>query len=267
MIYFKDSLHGYKIDSPSKLYKTTDSGNSWFTHLTSQYVIRNFSWITSIHGLIIGDGVFETSDSGNTWQEILELRNVGLRKFHAPLIYNGYGVGNYGLIYSYMDSANVPVELILFTGFYDNEKIILNWSTATEINNHGFEIQKSKDKENWQSIGFVNGVGNSTEYHDYSYIDNTNLYKTNYYRLKQIDYNGNYEYSDIIKVSIILDNFQLFQNYPNPFNPSTTIRYSVPKKSHIKISIYNINGEKVADLINEEKEAGIYSIEFNINNL
>jgi photosystem II stability/assembly factor-like uncharacterized protein len=265
-VYFLDTMNGFIIEF-LRLYKTTDSGNSWLNQINSQYIIRNFGWITSDHGFVMGDGVYETNDSGNTWQEILEIRNVGLRKFHAPLNYLGYSVGNQGLIYKYIDSSYIPVELISFNGFFDNEKIILNWETASEINNSGFEIQKSKDKENWYSIGFVQGSGSSTEKNSYSFSDNSNHYEINYYRLKQTDYNGTYEYSNIIEVSVRLNNFQLYQNYPNPFNPITTIKYAIAKKSFIKISLYDIKGEKIDDLINEEKEAGIYTFELNSKNL
>ena len=266
-VYFVDSLNGFIIDTPSKLYRTLDGGDSWMLQLNSQYVIRNFSWINSIHGFIMGDGVFETSDGGNTWDEILEIRNVGLRKFHAPLNYLGYSVGNQGLIYKYADSSYIPVEIVSFTGFYEKEKIMLSWVTASEINNNGFEIQKSKDKEIWQTIGFVNGSGSSTEFNNYNYIDNTTLYETNYYRLKQIDYDGTYKYSQIIEISLFLSNFQLYQNFPNPFNPNTTIKYIVSQRSFVRISLYDIRGEKVADLINEEKQPGIHSIEFTNRNL
>ncbi|MDP2363802.1 MAG: T9SS type A sorting domain-containing protein, partial [Ignavibacteria bacterium] len=264
-IYFIDSI-GFIIE-PLKLYKTTDFGNSWITKLNTQYIIRGFGWITSSRGFIMGDGVYETNDSGNSWQEILELRNIGLRKFHAPLNYLGYSVGNQGLIYKYIDSSYIPVELISFTGFFDNEKIILNWETVSEINNSGFEILKSKDRENWQSIGFVGGSGSSTENNSYSFLDNSKLYEKNYYRLKQIDYDGSYEYSNVIEVSVPLNNFKLYQNYPNPFNPITTIKFAVPQKTFINVSLYDIKGEKINDLVNEEKERGIYSIEFNSKNL
>jgi len=260
-IYFIDSV-GFIIEF-LKFYKTTNSGNNWFIQLNSQYIIRSFGWLDSQRGFIIGDGIYETKDKGASWEELIGLRNVGLRKFHAPLDYLGYSVGNQGLVYKYIDSSYIPVELLYFTGFYDNEKVTLEWETATEINNSGFELQKSKDKENWQSIGFVRGSGSSTEHNNYKCIDNASLNEKNYYRLKQIDFNGSYEYSDIIAVSVPLSNFKLYQNFPNPFNPITTIKYVVPHKSIVRISLYDIKGEKIVDLINEEKESGIYSIEFN----
>ncbi|MCZ7611752.1 MAG: hypothetical protein M5U17_16540 [Ignavibacterium sp.] len=135
------------------------------------------------------------------------------------------------------------------------------------MNNLGFEIQKSKDRNNWQLIGFVSGSGSTTELNSYSFIDNNIFGEKNYYRLKQIDYNGTYEYSNVIEISLSLNSFQLYQNFPNPFNPSTTFKYAVPQKSFIKIFLYDIKGEKIFDLINEEKEAGIYTFEFNSKNL
>ncbi len=163
----------------------------------------------------------------------------------------------------------LPVELNSFGGVYYNNSIKLDWQTATEINNYGFEIEKSNNLANWQKIGFVNGNGNSNTINTYSFVDNSPSIGSNFYRLKQIDTDGKFTYSKTISVesTISPNEFVLFQNYPNPFNPTTTIKYYVPNKSKISLIVSNVLGEKISTLVNEEKESGYYSTNFNAVNL
>lgn len=160
-----------------------------------------------------------------------------------------------------------PVELTSFTATSNLNDVMLNWTTATESNNSGFEIERRTTDE-FISIGFVNGKGNSTEPNQYSYTDK-NLSNGKYeYRLKQIDFNANIKYSDIIEVKLIYAaSLQLEQNYPNPFNPSTKIKYSIPEPGFVNLSIYNLLGEKLTELVNEVLSAGEYQNNFNANNL
>lgn len=272
-IYFIDSLNGFTIKI-LELYNTNNSGANWFTQLNSQYVLRNFGWLSPTHGFIIGDGVYETNDSGNTWQEISELRNVGLLKFHAPKNYLGYSAGNLGLIYQYIDTSIVPVELLSFLGFRIEKKVQLEWQTATELNNAGFEIQKSNDKEGWIIQGFVPGNGTTTNLNTYTYIDDISLnsdpnYKL-FYRLKQIDFDGSYEYSKVIEIEVLNSiDFILHQNFPNPFNSSTIIKYSIPNAGNeslpplpVTLKVYDILGNEIVVLVSEEKPAGNYEVMF-----
>ncbi|OQY71691.1 MAG: hypothetical protein B6D44_12145 [Ignavibacteriales bacterium UTCHB2] len=155
-------------------------------------------------------------------------------------------------------------------------KVELNWTAATETNNSEFEILRgvypavsgTQNDSEWKTVGFVAGFGTTTEPKTYSFTDSEVSAGKYIYRLKQIDFDGSFEYSPEVEVEVFAPlTFSLEQNYPNPFNPNTTIKYSTPEKSFIKIFLYDVKGEKVVDLINEEKEAGIYTFELNSKNL
>ena len=165
--------------------------------------------------------------------------------------------------------APLPVELAYFTAKTISNHIELIWKTETEVSNYGFDIEKSHNKHNWQTIGFVEGHGNTNSPKDYSYIDNDIFGANEYqYRLKQIDNDGSFEYSDIVSINTgFADNYFLSQNYPNPFNPETRIEFNIPEKQKVRLSVYNLLGELVSELVNEEKDAGNYTIEFDASDL
>ena len=157
----------------------------------------------------------------------------------------------------------VPVELTSFTAQASNGKIKLFWETATETNNRGFEIERSIDKKNFIKIGFVDGAGTSTESHSYFFTDDNSTQKEVYYRLKQIDYDGTFWYSQIVEAAgLVPHEFALSQNYPNPFNPVTTIEYQLPVDAKVMLKVYDILGSEVATLVNEQREAGYYKLSF-----
>lgn len=167
----------------------------------------------------------------------------------------------------------VPVELTNFTAAIKNGSVVLNWMTATETNNSGFEIQKLKDSkierfEEWETIGFVKGKGTTTQPQSYSFKDLELLSGKFHYRLKQIDFDGSYNFSNMVDIEAIsVSSFSLSQNYPNPFNPSTKISWQSPVGGHQRIIIYDVLGNKVATLVDEYRDAGVYELTFNTNNL
>ena len=176
----------------------------------------------------------------------------------------------------YVNYDNViPVELISFTAsVLQNEKVVqLNWTTATETNNSGFEILRctQNDKE-WETIGFVPGFGTATEPKAYTFIDKNVTTGTYKYHLKQIDFDGSFTYSNEIEVAVDFapKEFVLYQNYPNPFNPKTTIKFAVPsviasgakQSQFVTLKVYDILGKEDATLVNEEKQPGVYEVEF-----
>jgi hypothetical protein len=176
--------------------------------------------------------------------------------------YNGYGE----IQPEYILTDPLPVELISFTAKVIGKSISLNWKTATEINNFGFEIERrtlNAKHEAWDEIGFVNGNGNSNSPKEYSFVDkNPGGSGVIKYRLKQIDNDGQFEYSDVISVDYSINDFGVYQNYPNPFNPGTTISWQSAIDGNVSIKIYDILGNEVAEILNEFKSAGKQEIKF-----
>ncbi len=162
----------------------------------------------------------------------------------------------------------IPVELVSFSSSVINNTVGLNWITATELNNSGFEIQKSSDNSNWNKVGFVTGHGTTSEVHNYSFIDANPLTGISYYRLKQIDFDGTSEYSNIIEIIYgTVADYSLEQNYPNPFNPTTKINYSIKEEGNVELRIFDLLGSEIATLVSEEKEPGNYEVYFDASNL
>ena len=187
----------------------------------------------------------------------------------------------HGLVKFIPFSAQIPVELTSFAANIVNGNVILNWVTASELNNSGFDIERSRHTERsrsvtvWEQIGVINGNGTTTEKSFYSFIDEEIIQGKSYYRLKQIDFDGSFEYSNIIEVDFSLPiEFSLEQNYPNPFNPTTKIKYSIPsvissegKNLNVVLKVYDVIGNDVATLVNEVKPAGSYEINFDASKL
>ena len=162
----------------------------------------------------------------------------------------------------------IPVELTSFTANTVNGNVVLNWETATELNNQGFEIERRTEDTQYRTIAFVEGHGTTSEPQSYSYVDQTVEQGVTYYRLKQVDFGGHYFYSDEIEVEATGPlSFNLEQNYPNPFNPSTKITYSIPEAGNVKVSVYNLVGEEVAVLANGFSQAGTFDVTFDAANL
>ena len=168
-------------------------------------------------------------------------------------------------------NSALPVELVSFTAISVKDKVELTWKTATELNNYGFEIERASASPgmNWDKIGFVQGNGNSNSPKEYSFIDHSVLSGSYSYRLKQLDNDGTFKYSEPVEVTInqIPNDYSLNQNYPNPFNPSTTIAYDIPKTSLVRISVYDILGKEIKLLVNTEKNSGHYEIIFDAKEL
>ena len=162
----------------------------------------------------------------------------------------------------------VPVELTSFTANTSGDDVTLSWTTASEINNQGFEIQRKMLNGEFSTVGFVEGYGTTTETQNYSFADENLLPATYSYRLRQVDFDGTSELSDVIEVEVSTPiDYSLSQNYPNPFNPSTTIRYSIPADGYVTLKVYDVLGNEVASLVDEQKQSGAFDVHFNANAL
>jgi len=167
--------------------------------------------------------------------------------------------------------------LTLFTVSVTGISINLLWTTTTELNNRGFEIErillsppvtKGGKQEGWEQIAFVTGKGSSTDVTNYQYNDDYKYKSVRgivQYRLKQIDFNGTFNYSDIVEVNVdfMPKEFVIYQNYPNPFNPNTKIKYALSYSNHVNLKVYNVIGEVVTVLVDEVQEEGFHEINFN----
>jgi hypothetical protein len=175
--------------------------------------------------------------------------------------------GEQDVYFSYITTEIVPVEFLTFSANLSGSVVNLNWTTATELNNRGFDIERSTDKINWSTIGFRTGAGTTSEQQSYSYPDilSDRASSKLYYRLKQVDFDGSFEYSEIAEVNIAPSEFSLAQNYPNPFNPVTTIAFELAEDGFTTLKVYDIIGNETAVLVNEFKPAGSYQAEFKAN--
>ena len=163
----------------------------------------------------------------------------------------------------------LPVELSSFTSSVNSNKVKLNWSTVSETNNKEFVVERKSASQIWNKIGSVNGNGTSTIAHNYIYTDNGLTAGKYNYRLKQIDYNGNFKYFDLTNEVTIGNpvNYSLSQNYPNPFNPVTKINYEIKSAGLVSLKVYDISGREAAVLVNEIKDAGFYTVTFDAGSL
>ncbi len=259
----------------SHLFKSTNAGNNWIdigSSLpdvpSSAIVINPFNTQQLFFGNDIG--VYFSPDAGNTWYEymiglpqsamILDLSIVRSDN-RIRAVTHGNGVYE-------ADIENlVPVELTSFSAEVQNEKVILRWSTSSELNNNGFEVQRSNDGKNFFTISFVQGKGTSTQTNNYIYEDK-NINGRVFYRLKQVDFSGASSYSNIVAVdAITLNDFVLEQNYPNPFNPSTNISYKLISPSQIILKVYDIVGREVAVIDKGLKQPGKHTARFESESL
>ena len=270
-IFFVDTSNGWLSGNDGKILHTTDGGNNWNEQISGFNGYLESIYFTDLNnGWIVGQSgaIIHTTDSGDTWESETSGTNHILYQVYFTDLCHGWAVGADGTILR--RRCLVPVELTSFTATTQARQVDLKWTTATENNNLGFNIERKQLESEWETIGFKLGNGTTLEQKEYSFIDDItdiNARLINY-RLKQIDYDGSYEYSD----EVIVDNpapvdYNLQQNYPNPFNPVTTISYGLPVKSEVELVIYNALGEGVIQLTNEEKEAGRYSVEFNATEL
>lgn len=269
---------GYYLGLPhtSAVFKTTDGGLTWSEHTFG--IDESFSSITftdEMNGWIVGGQpslsssfILHTNDGGETWEYQISPVTDFLFKvfFHNNNI--GWAVGNNGVVLS--TENTIPVELTSFSATSNNHSVTVNWQTASETNNSGFEIYYSNEDINYELLEFVEGSGTTTEVRNYSYLHNNVKTGEHYYKLVQIDFDGTRHEINPVTVEVsnpLPDEYMLSQNYPNPFNPTTTIKFSLPSAGNITLSVFNAIGEEVQNLENGYKQAGSYEVNFDASKL
>ena len=276
-VYFTDNNTGTVVGGSNLtgagIYKTTDNGITWtLQHSIPNEALSDVHFTDSQTGKAVGwNGIIlNTSDGGATW--ISQTSNITTSLVSVFFVNSdiGFAVGGVGTILATMDGG-IPVELSSFTASVFGNDVTLNWKTASEINNKGFEIQRrvsslqsAVSNSEYDVVGFVEGNGTTTELNRYCYVDRSLSPSSYHYRIKQIDFDGTYEFSNEIEVEIgIPEKFALFQNYPNPFNPTTIISWQSPVGSHQTLRVYDMLGNEVVTLVNEYRQAGSYEVDFN----
>lgn len=277
-LQFLNSDTGWSATDYGGLLKTSDGGISWDQETGVQSI--NFYFLNRRIGWsVFGSSIYYTANGGELWVSQNSNTNNFLWDISFVDSTTGWAVGDGGTILN-TSNGGTPVEFISFQGAQIKDNITLTWITSTEKNNMGFGIERkflgnsikivSMKDTSWTSIGFIEGNGTTTENHLYSYKD-TNVKPGKYlYRLKQIDFDGNYEYSKQIEVFLSTpNNLELKQNFPNPFNSLTNIEYALPKEwenKPITLKIFNSLGEEVITLVNEIELPGIHKITFDGSN-
>ena len=252
---------------------STDDGITWESRNNGLNLDPYSSSIIRINGVLVtslkfgGSDMFRSFDNGLNWEHFSEGLPF-INSIEKLISYNSkiLAATSEGLFQR--NISEVPVELTSFMAALSGNDIILRWATATEQNNKGFEIQRGSGDQtplvnSWEKIGFVTGHGSTTEPKSYSFTSKSNSPGTYNFRLKQIDFDGSFEYSPVVEV--VVDsrlNYKLSQNYPNPFNPTTTISFVISKSTFVSLSIYDALGNKVKTLVNEVRPSGSYSVNF-----
>ncbi len=285
-IAFTDVNNGMAGSNGNNIVRTTNGGASW-TAVTLPPGVTTFAAI-NMHGMKDGSNtirlslnettgyrLFKTTDYGTTWfEEVVPIAAATNGLQHMQFLNANYGFagGGAGMFLKY--DTEVPVELTSFTANASMGEVTLNWSTASEVNNLGFEIQRrtvtGETTSEWTMVGFKEGYGTTSETQNYTYSDDVRNINADavVYRLKQIDFNGNYEYSpEVLVENLVPMVYGLEQNYPNPFNPSTVIKYNLPSENYVNLKVYNTLGQEVATLVNEVMNAGSHEVTFSAENL
>ncbi len=278
-IHFLDSLRGCVGGGNSTILRTNNGGDNWELAEVSHnwaypvYSIfltgEDFGWALST------DGVFYSNDSWKNWTYQLIHDYPSFKSIHFSDLNHGWVAGPLGYVFKTENGGIiVPVELTFFGSSVNGNLVTLEWDTATELNNFGFEVERTNvsEKKNeiaaWKKLGFISGAGTTTLPQSYSFVDKNVAAGKYLYRLKQIDNDGRYEYSDNIEAIVTTPaEFSLGQNYPNPFNPATHINYSITEPGKVTLKVFDSVGREVKTLLENFQEAGRYEIVFDAQGL
>lgn len=282
-VFLVDTQNMYAVGDSGKIIRTTNGGFTWNSQISYTTKKLNSVWFTTPDsGYIVGANglILQTYNKGKIWSSQISNTTFQLNGVVFPNKLVGYAVGDSGTILRTIDGGK-PVELKSFTArLHDDKTVLLNWSTAFEMNNYGFEIERSVPEkvDDWEKIGFVNGHGTANTLQSYSFVDYLNSktpvsnHQTIFYRLKQVDVDGKYEYSNVVEVQLKKPTpsiIELYQNFPNPFGSAlilndeiTNIFYTIRERSKVHLSVYDLLGREVAVLVDEMRDAGTFSVKF-----
>ncbi|MCE1164991.1 MAG: T9SS type A sorting domain-containing protein [Bacteroidetes bacterium] len=290
-----DKLHGYAAVSSTNnnIWKTTNGGINWLVldvpgvpnNISGQANLKYVSGTNSAFYVVSNTNLSYSCRIENNGAAFTSYGSSTASKnvMHIDAYYSGAKANGNASVYTISPAGNVfklqdsplPVELASFTYNVSGRNVNLKWVTAWEQNNYGFEVYRiSSDLDknvssNWTKIGFISGKGTVNGNTEYNYPDNGLNSGKYYYRIKQIDYNGNYEFFDLNGLVSVASpvKISLGQNYPNPFNPVTNIGYDIPQDARVVLKVYDITGREVANPVNETQAAGYHTVKFDASKL
>ena len=248
-VSFVDENIGWAVGSGGTIFHTVDGANNWVSQTSgTRFALNDVHFVDENNGWAVGNGgvLLRTVDGGSTWN----FEDIGITKnlngIYFTDIDNGWVVGRDGTVLKYSNTI-VPVEYLFFDGQIKDEKVILSWASASEINNEGFEVQRSSDGNKFSKVGWVQGNGNSTERHTYTFTDNAAKPNTTYYyRLKQMDMDGTEAYSEIRSISLIdKSRFNISEAFPNPTSHDTNFEVNMPEAGAIELSVFDLKGRVI----------------------
>jgi len=268
-----DATFGWIVGNTGVVRRTIDGGTKWMNAnagIKTGGALRAISITDVNHGVIVGDGgaAYATVNGGVTWSAMATPTTNNLNGVWIVNNTVGWAVGDYGTV---IFNANLPlpIELLTFDGWSQGNAAMLQWKTASEVDNSYFQLERSSNNQNWQSVTTIAGQGTSPEGASYQYVDNGLTPDVYYYRLKQVNNDGSFEYvGNQVEINIgAASDFSLYQNYPNPFSGSTTITYNVQSSSHVKLVVMNVLGDIVQTIQDADVQAGQYQMNFDASKL
>lgn len=269
-VFFSTTTWGCIVGDGGTILRSTDAGVSWSS--VSSPTTRNLARLSFgdvSKGWAVGDFgvILHTTDAGQSWTQQGSGVTTQIRSVFFVDAMNGMAVGNSGLVLKTVNGG-VPVELTSFSASYTSTGAVqLRWTTATEKNNYGFEVQR-ENAEDWQRLGFVAGSGSTTSAQEYEFTDTTPPDRgTIRYRLRQIDFDGSAEYSPVVEVSAVLPAQPALNVYPNPARASTVLTLTLSETARTSLRIYCADGRLTATVLDAALQSGTHSIPWNAGTL
>jgi len=268
-ISFANKFTGVAGGTGGNTFYTTNGGLNWFPAQTPPaqtvwgiHIVESPSGTFAMTACASGYAYIST-DGGKVWTAEPRYTISTFDDVWMTDAAHAWISGNSGIVMGYYEPSNVPVEITSFTGSVSGFDVTLQWNTATEQNNKEFRIERSFNKSGWITAGTLAGAGSSAEPVSYIYTDKNLAPGAYHYRLVQTDFDGSkkiYQLEQELTTSVT--DYALEQNYPNPFNPATLLTYTIPFGGHVTLTVYDITGKKIQDLVNQVMTSGRHTVEF-----